>query len=76
MKAYVLVNIRTGEVKEVVKNLRRVQGVLEANMTFGPYDAVAVIETDDIQGVGTILANEIQPIPGVLETLTCLAVDV
>ena len=76
MKAYVLVNIRTGDVKEVVKNLRRVQGVIEANMTFGPYDAVTVIETDNIQGVGTILANEIQPIPGVLETLTCLAVDV
>lgn len=76
MKAYVLVNIRTGDVKEVVKNLRCVQGVIEANMTFGPYDAVAVIETDDIKGVGTILANEIQPIPGVLETLTCLAVDV
>ena len=76
MKAYVLVNIRAGDVKEVVKNLRRVQGVVEANMTFGPYDAVAVIETDDINSVGAILANEIQPIPGVLETLTCLAVDV
>ena len=76
MKAYVLVNIRTGDVKEVVKNLRRVPGVIEANMTFGPYDAVAVIETDDINGVGSILASEIQPIPGVLETLTCLAVDV
>jgi DNA-binding Lrp family transcriptional regulator len=76
MKAYVLVNIRTGDVKEVVKNLRRVQGVIEAHMTFGPYDAVAVIETGDINGVGTILANAIQPIPGVLETLTCLAVDV
>jgi DNA-binding Lrp family transcriptional regulator len=76
MKAYVLVNIRTGDVKEVVKNLRRVQGVIEAHMTFGPYDAVAVIETDDINGVGSILASEIQPIPGVLETLTCLAVDV
>jgi DNA-binding Lrp family transcriptional regulator len=76
MKAYVLINIRTGDVREVVKNLRRVQGVVEANMTFGPYDAVAVIETDDINGVGTILAGAIQPIPGVLETLTCLAVDV
>jgi DNA-binding Lrp family transcriptional regulator len=76
MKAFVLINIRTGGVKEVVKNLRRVQGVVEANMTFGPYDAVAVIETDDITGVGSILANDIQPIPGVLETLTCLAVDV
>jgi DNA-binding Lrp family transcriptional regulator len=76
MKAYVLVNIRTGDVKEVVKNLRRVKNVLEANMTFGPYDAVAVIETDDINSVGAILANEIQPIPGVLDTMTCLAVDV
>ena len=76
MKAYVLVNIHTGDVKEVVKNLRGVQGVVESNMTFGPYDAVAVIETDDIKGVGTILANDIQPIPGILETLTCLAVDI
>ena len=76
MKAYVLVNIRTGAVKEVGKNLRRVESIVEANMTFGPYDAVAVIETEDINSVGTILANEIQPIPGVLETLTCLAVDV
>lgn len=76
MKAYVLVNIRTGDVREVVKNLRRVQSVVEANMTFGPYDAVAVIETEDINRVGAILATEIQPIPGVLDTMTCLAVDV
>ena len=76
MKAYVLVHIRTGDVKEVVKNLRRVEGVLEANMTFGPYDAVAVVEVNDINAVGAILANHIQPIPGVLDTLTCLAVDV
>jgi DNA-binding Lrp family transcriptional regulator len=76
MKAYVLVNIRTGDVREVVKNLRRVTSVVEANMTFGPYDAVAVIETEDINRVGAILATEIQPIPGVLDTMTCLAVDV
>lgn len=76
MKAYVLINIRTGDVKEIVKTLRRVKGVVEANMTFGPYDAVAVIEADNINRVGETLANEIQPIPGVLETLTCLAVDV
>lgn len=76
MKAYVLVSIRTGDVKEVVGHLRRVPSVVEANMTFGPYDAVAVIETGDINSVGSILANEIQPIPGILDTMTCLAVDV
>lgn len=76
MKAYVLINIRSGEVKEVVRQLRRVEGVVEASMTFGPYDAVAVTETGDINKLGTLLATSIQPIPGILETLTCLAVDV
>ncbi len=76
MKAYVLVNIRVGDTKEVVRNLRRVEGVVEANMTFGPYDAVAVVEAADLNKLGTILATEIQPIPGVMETLTCLSVDV
>ena len=76
MKAYVLVNIRTGSVKEVVEKLRQVENVVEADMTFGPYDAVAVIEAPDINKVGTLMTSEIQSIPGVLETLTCLAVDV
>lgn len=76
MKAYVMVNIRMGDVKEVVKQLRRIEGVIEANMTFGLYDAVAFIETSDINKIGSLLATAIQPIPGVLETLTCLAVDV
>jgi len=76
MKAYVLVNIRTGSVKEVVKHIRKVESVVEANMTFGPYDAVVVVETDGVNDVGAILVNEIQSIPGVLETLTCLSVDV
>ena len=76
MKAYILIDIRTGDVREVVKNLRRVDGVLEANMTFGPYDAVAVLEAPDVETLGTMLATQVQPIPGVLETMTCLAVDI
>jgi DNA-binding Lrp family transcriptional regulator len=76
MKAYVLIKIRSGEVKEVVHSLRKIKGVIEANMTFGPYDAVAVVETADVAKLGAITASEIQPIPGIEQTLTCLAVDV
>ena len=75
MKAYIMIKIRAGEVKEVVHQLRKVNGVVEAHMTFGPYDAVAVVETADIARLGAITASEIQPIPGVEQTLTCLAVD-
>lgn len=76
MKAYILINIRVGGVSEVVRHLRRVPNVVEANMTFGPYDAVAIVESDDVNHLGRILADEIQPIPGITETLTCLAVQV
>lgn len=75
MKAYVLINVRTGSLKEALRNLQRVPGVLEANMTFGPYDVVAVVEAENINKLGDLLASEIQPIPGILETLTCLAVE-
>jgi DNA-binding Lrp family transcriptional regulator len=76
MKAYVLIKIRAGEVKEVVRQLRRTDKIVEANMTFGPYDAVAVIEAPDISSIGNLIAGSIQPIPGVEQTLTCLAVQI
>lgn len=76
MKAYVLITVRTGSIREVLTHLRRLDGILEASMTFGPYDVVAIVEAPDTNGLGQVLAAGIQPIPGVVETLTCLAVEV
>jgi DNA-binding Lrp family transcriptional regulator len=75
MKAFMLIEIRTGEIPEVVRQLQRIESVTEAYMTFGPYDAVAVVSADDVSHLGRIMASVIQPIPGVLDTLTCIAVD-
>ena len=44
MKAYIMIKIRAGDVKDVVGHLRKINGVVEAHMTFGPYDGVAVVE--------------------------------
>jgi DNA-binding Lrp family transcriptional regulator len=76
MKAFVLIKIRAGDVGEVVRQLREMESVVEAHMTFGPYDAVAVIDSPDLSAIGALVASAIQPIPGVEQTLTCLAVDV
>ena len=76
MKAYVMIKVRAGDVKDVVLELRKITDVTEAHMTFGPYDAVAVVETGDIAELGAITALKIQTIPGVEQTLTCIAVDV
>jgi DNA-binding Lrp family transcriptional regulator len=76
MKAYVLIKVRAGNVKEAVRRLHETPHILEASMTFGSYDAVAVVEADDLGGLGTLIASSIQPMPGVGSTLTCLAVEV
>ena len=75
MKAYVMIHVRPGSVPEVVRNLRRLKGVVDAHMTFGPYDVVAIVQSNDINSLGPLIATEVQPIPGVLDTLTCLVVD-
>lgn len=76
MKAYVLIDIRTGEIQDVIRQMRKIEQVKEVNMTFGPYDAVAIIESKDIDDLGKILAGSIQPIPGIEDTLTCLSVEI
>ncbi len=76
MKAYVLIKVRTGEIPEAVQWMRKKKNIKEANMTFGPYDAVAIVEVNDLSELGNVIAFEIQSIPGVMETLTCLTVDV
>jgi DNA-binding Lrp family transcriptional regulator len=76
MKAYILIKIHAGALNQVVTELRKLPFVKTADVTFGPYDAVAIVEHDDINGIGSLMASSIQPIPGVEQTLTCLAVEI
>ncbi len=75
MKAFILINIRAGEIADVIRHLGKLPNVREVNMTFGPYDAVAIVQADNLDHLGKVLASQIQPIAGIEETLTCLAVD-
>jgi DNA-binding Lrp family transcriptional regulator len=75
VKAYVLVKVQAGQVREVVRKLKSVEGITEASATLGPYDVVAVVDTTDVAKLGVITASAIQTIPGVERTLTCLAVE-
>ena len=75
MKAYVLIKVRAGEVAGVVRHLHRVASLTSAEMTFGQYDAIAILEAESLETMGRTIALDIQTIPGVESTNTCLAVD-
>ncbi len=74
MKAFALIRTHTGSAHEVVRFLKHIAGVHEAYITFGPYDAIAVVEAADLNRISEIIYKEIQAIPGIQETLTCLSI--
>ena len=55
--------------------VRKIAGVIIADVTFGPYDVVAQVEAEGLDAVGRIIVREIRPLPGVIDTVTCLAVN-
>ncbi len=75
MKAYVLVNVRSGEERDVVKMVRNAPGVVRADFTFGPYDVIVEVEAVDLSTIGRVVSGTVRAAPGVTDTVTCLTVD-
>ena len=75
VKAYVLIEMKTEDIAETVAELRRKKGIKNASSVSGPYDIVAVIETDKYDDIPHIVAKEIRGLPGVDKTITLLAFD-
>ena len=55
MKAIVLIKIDTGEIKQAFRDIQRIGAISEAYMTFGPYDAIAILHTDHLLTLGKIV---------------------
>ncbi len=75
VKAYILVTVETALTKEVLEQLRRIPEKVEGHEVLGPYDIVVELETPRFEDVTTILRQNIRPISGVRNTLTCVDVE-
>ena len=76
MKAYVLIEITPGNVNNVVKALRQMEGVTSADSLTGIYDAVAIVENTDPEAIRKIVTEKLHTMDGIHRTLTCFAVEV
>ena len=75
-KAYVLIETAVGKTKDVLRSLKQVKGVREADAVTGEYDIVAVIEADDLNSIGELVTGNIHTVGGIQRTTTYLAVNV
>ncbi len=69
--AYILVNTEPARTQEVVEQLRAIPGAFVREV-LGPYDVVVELEADTQEDITAALRNQIRPINGITDTVTCL----
>ena len=72
--AYVLINCDLGYEEQVIEELKHISDVKEVHGTFGAYDMVAKVESDQITTLRETMTNKIRKIDKVRSTLTLMVI--
>jgi len=73
--AYVIINCDLGYEEQVIKELKHISDVKEIHGTFGAYDMVAKVESDQITTLRETITSKIRKIDRIRSTLTLMAVE-
>ena len=65
---YILFSLKPGMKKNFLQSVRKIDGVKEAHIVLGNWDAVAEIEADDVQGLQRIYFNEIDRLMSIADS--------
>lgn len=71
-KAYVLIVDEAGSEDSVISNLNKIDSIKEAHGTFGTYDILTKLESNDEQKIQHDISNGIRKISKINSTLTLL----
>jgi DNA-binding Lrp family transcriptional regulator len=78
MRAYVLIESAVGKANSVGEGVKRLQltdaQVVAVDAVTGPYDVIALLESEDLDKLGRAITDGIQRVDGVQRTTTCLVV--
>jgi DNA-binding Lrp family transcriptional regulator len=73
--ALILITLEPTAERKVLPNLRDLEGVIEADMLYGPYDAYAIIEAKNSEALNKLVMEKIRGINGIRSTMTCFIAD-
>jgi len=73
--AFVLINAEIGSEEEVLKELEKVEGVVEAYVVYGVYDVVAKIRADTMDKLKDVVTWHVRRLNKVRSTLTMIVVE-
>ncbi len=80
MKSYILIETEVGTAKTVAIALGEMaaagEEIKSVELVTGPFDVICLIETDNLEQLGTCITDSIQTVAGVKRTTTCLTIQV
>lgn len=78
MRAYVLIESVVGKANAVAMGVKKLKfddaDVVSVDAVTGPFDVIALLESDDLDKLGRAITDGIQQVEGVQRTTTCLVV--
>jgi len=75
VKGYLLIKLVPGLESSALPQIRATQGVLEINLVFGQWDAIAIAEAKTLFELTKIVVGEVRGIQGVQDTTTLLQAE-
>ncbi len=76
VRAYVLIQTDSGKAADVANAIRGMGGVISTEAVTGPYDVIVFTEADDVDALGQLVVTAIQPVDGIVRTLTCPVINI
>ena len=73
--AYVLINCDLGYEEDIISQLKTIDGVKEVHGTFGAYDILAKVESDDVEKLRDTITLKIRKLDRIRSTLTLMAIE-
>ena len=74
-EAYVLINCEIGSEEKVIEELKNIDGVKEVHGTFGAYDILAKVESDQVETLRETITWKIRKIDKIRSTLTLMGIE-
>lgn len=78
MRAYVLIESAVGKSGDIARGVQSLKfadaKIVSVDAVTGPFDVIALLESDDLDKLGRAITDGIQQVEGVQRTTTCLVV--
>ena len=74
-RAFVVINVESGSEDDVLKELKRVEGVEESYFSYGVYDIITKVKADTMDKLKELVTRRIRTLSKVRSTLTLIMME-